>query len=368
LIEYEGKQIFARYGIRVPRSLLLSKDEYDEPPEPDFDYPIVIKGQYPHGGRGKSGAILIAKDHDEYVHGVHSVRDVIVGGRKPEYILVEEFIEHDKEYYLSIVLSRREKRPVILASPHGGIDIEELAQKPGAIMSLPVDPLIGYSDYLGKVISKFLLDKIDMNLLSMIGKLYSLFIENDLLLVEVNPLVIADSPIALDSKIMVDDNASYRHDYTGYVEYSKLVSEGERIAGKYGFSFVPLDGNIGVIGNGAGLVMATVDLVKYYGGKPACFLDVGGGASAERMSKAIEVVIDELDIDGLFINIFAGITRCDEVARGIIKVKERLDEKKIKVAVRLVGTNEDLGASLLENAGIKVYKDMDSAAIEVIRG
>jgi succinyl-CoA synthetase beta subunit len=367
LIEYEGKQLFVKYGIKIPDSMIISRDEYVDPPKPSLNYPLVVKGQYPYGGRGKSGAVKIANNYEEYIEAINSIAHISVGGVKPRYILIEEFVPHEKEYYLSIIMSRKDKKPVILVSKYGGIDVEELAGKPGSLMSLEIDPLIGYSDYHAKMVSKFLLNRLDKELMDMVRRLYRLFIENDVLLVEINPLSINESPIALDSKVMLDDNAYYRHDYTQYIEYSMLASKGEQIARKHGFSFVPLDGDIGVIGNGAGLVMATVDLVNYYGGSPACFLDVGGGASSERIQRAIEVIANELNIRSLLINIFAGITRCDEVARGIVQAKKLLEEMGIKVVVRLVGTNEDLGASILRDAGFKVYKEMDVAAMEAIK-
>ncbi len=371
LLEYEGKELFKKHGIKVPKGFTISKgdDITQKLKENNMELPVVLKGQYLMGGRGKAGAVKIARSEDELREKSEEIFNLEIKGAKPEYILVEEFVEHDIELYISILVSKASKSLTLLASRYGGVDVEEIAKSGGEILKLEIDPVGGLSNFHAITVSKFLLGKIDKNFITFVKNLYKLVVEEDLLLAEINPLTIKDGePLALDSKIIVDDNSEFRHDLTGFYEYKRFLTWGEKQAREYGFAYVPLKGDIAVIGNGAGLVMATLDLVKYYGGEPACFLDVGGGASSERIAKALEVVYKEISPKKIFINIFAGITRCDEVAKGIVEAVSKVGIPREMFVIRLTGTLEDVGEEILRSEGFTVYKDMDEAAKKVVGG
>lgn len=368
LLEYEGKTLFKEGGVVVPQSFIIEKDSKPTIPE-GFRFPLVVKGQYLAGGRGKAGAVRIVRSLEEFNEAVYNVFKLAVRGKYPSHILVEEFIPHSKELYLSVIVSKPDKGYIILASREGGVEVEELAKKEGALLKLFVDPISGLLPFHQRVVSKFLFGDMNKSFMTLLRNLFNLVIERDLLLAEINPLAVLDdgSVIALDSKVILDDNSEFRQDIKHFYEYISILTEGERLAKKYGFSYVPLEGDIGVMGNGAGLTMATLDLVAYYGGRPACFIDVGGGASEERIGTALDVMLREIRPDTIFINIFAGITRCDDVARAIVSVSEKRGLDPNKLVIRLTGTNEDIGEEILDKAGFKVYKDMDEAAKEVVK-
>lgn len=368
LLEYEGKRLFKEYGIPVPRGHVLNPGEKPDP-SGLFPPPYVVKGQYLAGGRGKAGAVKIVRDISQLDSVVEEVWNVEIRGSKPSHILIEEFFPHDKELYLSILVSKRDKGMVLLASREGGVEVEELATRPGALLKIFIDPLVGLQSHQARLVSKFLLGGFNRDLISLVNNLYRLVVERDLLLAEINPLAVDGEGrvLALDSKVIVDDNSEIRQDLSNYYEYVSIMTEGERMAKKYGFSYVPLDGDIGVIGNGAGLTMATLDLVDFYGGRPACFIDVGGGASEERIGAALDVLFSEIKPKYVFVNIFAGITRCDDVARAIVSVVEKRGIPPDIFVIRLTGTNEDIGEEILNKAGFKVYKDMDEAARMVVK-
>lgn len=366
LLEFEGKQLFKKYGIKTPKSEFVHRNEVFNY-TPSIAFPLVIKGQYPTGGRGKAGAVKKVYNLNDFKDAISKIVNIKVGGHLPEYILLEEFVEHDKEYYLGIIMSRFDRKIILLTSKYGGIDIEELATRKDGLLKIEVDPLIGISTHHLRNISLYLTGNIDNKVMTLVNKLYEMFINEELLMVEINPLVLLDEPIALDSKVLIDENSSVRKDLKSYYSYKCNLTHGEQIAREYGFSYVPLGGDIAIIGNGAGLVMATMDLVDYYGGKVGCFLDVGGGASPERVSKAIELVLNELNVKAIFLNIFAGITRCDEVAKGVLEQEDNIKKKNIKIVIRMVGTNEEVGRKMLEDAGYKVFIDMDEAAKEVVK-
>jgi len=371
LLEYEGKNIFSKYNVPIPKGIVVYKKEsnmLNKVLNSGIEFPFVVKGQYLMGGRGKAGAVKIVNDEKEFNDAVKHILNLRIKGSLPEYLLIEEYIKHDKELYLSIIVSKPDKSILILASPYGGIDVEELAKREGALMKLSIDPYIGVSPHHLRLISKFLVNKFDKNLMSLINGLYNAVVNEDLLLAEINPLAAINGKyVALDSKVIVDDNSIFRHNLEDFYEYKKFLTWGEKMSREYGFSYVPLHGEIGIIGNGAGLTMATLDLVSYYGASPACFLDVGGGASSERIEKALEVVIKELHPKKIFINIFAGITRCNDVANGIIAAVDRLNLPKDLFVIRLTGTLEEVGKKLLEEKGFRVYIDMDEAAKEVAK-
>ncbi len=378
LLEYEGKKIFERYGVPIPKGVVLDVDDTIDAgslrtrlDEAGLNPPYIVKGQYLFGGRGKAGAVKKASSFEDLLEKLDEVSRVVIRGRRPSHILVEEYIPHEDELYISLLASKSDKSYIILASRYGGVDIEEMAEKGVEIARIKIYPDEVLPESIGKTLSKvfFNMDSRWGEVLDFTRRLFDVVVNEDLLLLEINPLVYTDRGfIALDSKVIVDDNSGFRRVLSNYFEYKAFLTEGEKVAREVGFAYVPLDGDIAVIGNGAGLVMATLDLVAYYNGRPACFLDVGGGASSERISKALEVVYREVKPRKIFLNIFAGITRCDEVAKGVVEAVNRVGIPKEMFVIRLVGTLEDVGRDILSREGFKVYKDMDEAARKVVYG
>ncbi len=367
LYEYEGKKIFFKYGIPIPEGDVASTTEEVIEKSQRIGYPVVLKAQVLVGGRGKAGGIRLARNIDEARDYAEKIFREGVKGIAVKKILVEKAVNIVQEYYLSLTIDRSNRKYLYLASSEGGVDIEEIAaRKPEAIKKVYVDPLTGLSDYH----LRYLSDELELSgdhakqLQNIARSLYSIMIDYDADLVEINPLALTNKGfVALDSKITIDDNALYRHKdlEESLSSDPREFTEEEVIAKKYGFSFVSLDGDIGIIGNGAGLTMASLDLVSFFGGKPANFLDIGGGARAERVKAALSLLLRDPRIKVVFINVYGGITRCDEVARGII---ETLNESEVRkpLVVRLVGTNEEEGRRILESAGIKYFTYDDEAA------
>jgi len=333
---------------------------------------LVVKSQVLVAGRGKAGGIRFAKSLEEAVSLTELLFDFPIKGLKPRYILVEEAVEHSSELYASITIDKSARKPVVLASPYGGMDIEEIArEKPESIVRLHVDPFIGLRGFEARMIARRLglSGGAQQSFASLLQAMYKAFIDYDAELVEVNPLTfVGDRVIALDARIIVDDNASYRHPELAIerVEGGE-VSEWESRARRLGLAFVELEGNVGVIGNGAGLTMTSMDLVYEYGGAPANFLDVGGGASSERVKRAVLLLLEYPKTKSIFINIFGGITRCDEVARGIVEAIKEYGGKPKPIFVRLSGTREEEGRRILEEAGIRAYDDPVKAVIDAIK-
>ncbi|MEL9929604.1 MAG: ADP-forming succinate--CoA ligase subunit beta [Sulfolobales archaeon] len=367
LYEYEGKRIFSEYKIPVPRGGIASSLEEVEYRVREIGLPSVLKAQVLIGGRGKAGGIRIARSLEEAREIASRMFSEGVKNVPVRKILVEEAVNIVKEYYLSITIDRSARKYVYLASAEGGVDIEEIAaRKPEAIIRIYIDPVIGLRSYhLRALADKLGMDQDSSKTLQNIAEaLYKIMLSYDADLVEINPLALTDKGlIALDSKITLDDNALFRHKELAESLKSdpREFTEEEVIAREYGFSYVSLDGDIGVIGNGAGLTMASLDLVAHYGGKPANFLDIGGGARAERVKAALLLLLRDPRIKVVFINVYGGITRCDEVARGIV---EALKESGIKkpLSVRLVGTREEEGRKILEENGISYFTSDEDAA------
>lgn len=348
LKEYEAKDLLNKAGIRIPCGLHVKKgEEFIVTP---VIKEAVVKAQVEVAGRGKAGGILMA----EYAK-IQEVADQLFGatikGVPVQEILIEEKLQIQHEYYLSITIDRSQKAPVILFTTEGGVDIEEVAQKnPDAIRKVTVFPLLssvpGYS-------LRYLLSGAPKEIGPVIQKLYSVFMAQDALLAEINPLVMTPEGLyAADAKLILDDNALARHG----ISENRDLSERERLAAAHGFSFVELNGNIGVIGNGAGLTMATVDLINRMGGKPANFLDVGGGADRVRVAHAVRLLGSMPDVTVIIVNLLGGITRCDEVAAGIIEAGVSQ-----QIIVRLAGTNEVEGKALLSSKGYRMLDTMEEA-------
>lgn len=374
LYEFEAKDILRRYGVEVPRGVVISRGEdvRVKIESSSLEPPLVAKSQVLVAGRGKAGGIRMANSIDEAINIVNLLFDHPIKGLKPKYILVEKAIKHDVELYASVTLDKSERRPVVLASLYGGIDIEEIArEKPESIVRYYVDPVKGLMGYEARSVAKKLglTGGAQTSFSSLLQALYNIFIDYDADLVEVNPLTIVDGKvIALDARIIVDDNAAYRHPELAVerVEGGE-VSIWESKARSMGLAFVELDGYVGIIGNGAGLTMTTMDLVYEYGGAPANFLDIGGGASSERVKKAVSILLEYPKAKVILINIFGGITRCDEVAKGIVEALREYKGQPKRLYVRLSGTREEEGRMILEEAEIRVYSDPREAAIAAVK-
>lgn len=373
LYEFQAKQIFARYGIKVPRGEVAEKVEEVARIVEKLNGKAVLKAQVLVGGRGKAGGIKKAESVAQAIEIAKEMFGKSLRGEKIEKIYVEELGEIKKELYLSITLDRVEKCFSLIYSPEGGVDIEEIAVKfPEKIFKVKIDPRWGLWDYqIRRLLSEANVSReLWKEFTAIIKAIYKIFIENEAELVEINPLAITDQGLmALDAKIIIDDNALFRHKD---LEAMRTFSSGiEGIAEREGINYVKLDGNIGVIANGAGMAMATMDLVYLEGGKPANFLDIGGGAGAELTKKAFEILLRDKYVKVIFMNIFGGITRCDEVARGIVKAFEEL-KVDVPVILRLSGTNEEEGRRIIsENLKtVEIVETMEEGAkraVEVAR-
>jgi len=369
LLEFEAKAIFAKYGIPVPRGeTVLTASEAQAAAE-RIGCAVAVKAQVAAGGRGKGGGILFAETPQEAALTAEKLLGDEVRGFKVRKVLVEEKLRIKRELYFGVAVDRSSRRYVALASHEGGIDIEKVAMAtPEKVFSFPIDPLYGFRVHHARRIAKVLgYGGRQMTSLSTIFlSLYNLAVGQDAEMVEINPLVEAVDGgfVAADARMVVDDNALFRHtDFRErlFSEERDTLSPEEAEARKTGLAYVKLNGDIGIIGNGAGLTMATLDMIKLRGGAPADFLDLGGGASSEVMSQALSLVFSDPQVKAVLINILGGITRCDEVARGILEVKQRIGFQK-PIVVRLMGTNEEEGRRILREAGVEVLESLEAAA------
>ena len=363
--EYQAKEIFKGYGVPVlPGIVAHSVKEAVDAARNLGGSLWVVKAQIHAGGRGLGGGVKLARSHEE----VEKLAGEILGmtlvthqtgpeGKLVQKVYIESGGDIKKEYYLGMVLDRAKELPVMMASTEGGMEIEEVAHKsPEKIVKVAIDPAIGFQGYHGRELAFGLgLPKEQMGeFFKFAQALYKCYMENDANMVEINPLVLTGEGkfIALDAKMGFDDNALFKH---ANIEAMRDLSEEEPSeieAGKYGLSYVKLDGNVGCMVNGAGLAMATMDIIKHEGGEPANFLDVGGGASAETVAKGFEIILRDKNVKAIFVNIFGGIVRCDRVANGILEAAKTADVH-VPVVVRLDGTNAVEAAEILRNANIK---------------
>ncbi|MCX9012924.1 MAG: ADP-forming succinate--CoA ligase subunit beta [Candidatus Methanoperedens sp.] len=359
LYEHAAKEIFARYGIPVPAGNTAT--DADEAGAIGGRLgSVVIKAQVAAGGRGKAGGILTALTPQEAVQKARRILSMSIKGLPVKKVLVEEYRKPDREMYLGITIDRKERRPIIMASTEGGVDIEETARRsPEKILRVHINPLTGIHDYQARRIAYSLDRKNSGQIADVVKKLYSIFSDYDCMLTEVNPLALTNGAlVALDAKMDIDDNALFRHEFA--VEEEETLSG---IAKKHGMSYVELEGDIGCIINGAGLAMATLDMIKQYGGEPADFMDVRAGANEEQVKIALRLVSSRKNVKAIVINIFGGLTKCDEVARGIIDVSPEI---KVPLVVRLAGTNEEEGRKMLERLNITLASSTEEAARKVI--
>lgn len=377
LFEYEAKTLLAKHGIPTPQGGLATSAAQATEVAARLKPPFAVKAQVLVAGRGKAGGILFTNNVEETERAASKLLSIHIKGIPVRSIWIEEKIQIKKELYFGITADRSQQSYVAVASAVGGVEIEETAKKtPEKVMKVSVKPELGLRPFQTRQIAKkmgYTSNRIS-ELASIFGQLYNVGMNYDAELVEMNPLVETNDGkfMAADARMIIDDNALFRHP-----ELKKRLLEGESEltpqeleAMKNDLAYVKLDGDIGVIGNGAGLVMATLDTIQYYGGRPANFLDVGGGAPSEKIALSLKIVLSDPKIKTLFINILGGITRCDEVAKGILEAKEKAGVAKPMV-IRLVGTNEEEGKRMLTDAGIHVLESMDEAAqrvIEITRG
>jgi succinyl-CoA synthetase beta subunit len=351
LLEYQGKQYFARYGIPVsPGGVAVTPDEAVELAE-HLGYPVVVKAQVQVGGRGKAGGIKLASNAAEAGAHATAILGMDIKGHVVRRVWVEHASDIAKEYYASFTLDRGAKAHLAMVSAKGGVDIEEVAiEDPGAIARLHVDPYEGFSEAQARhLVEEAAIDEeARPGAVAVLLSLYRCFVEGDADLVEVNPLILTpDGRVhALDAKVTLDDNAAFRHPEWAEYELTAELDDRERHARRVGLQYVGLDGFVGIIANGAGLAMSTCDVVNQVGGRPANFLDIGGGASAEVMANALEVINADPSVRSIFINIFGGITRGEDVANGIVTALSRVDIK-VPMVIRLDGTNADQGREIL---------------------
>ncbi len=373
LLEYQGKQLFARHGIPVPSGLPATTTEEAVAAAEKIGYPCAVKAQVQVGGRGKLGGIKIANNREEAEQHASAILGMDIKGLTVHEVWVEGASKIEAEYYASIVFDRSAKAPLIMFSTKGGMDIEAVAEEtPEALATLHVDPLLGFQAYHGR---KLAFDAgVDADLVRPAGdflaKLFETFVSEDAMLVEVNPLIVTPERTlaALDAKVTLDGNAMFRHPDNATLRNPSGEDPQEVMAKERGLTYVKLDGDIGILGNGAGIVMSTLDVVAQAGGQPANFLDAGGGSKSEAIVAAVEVILSNPKVKAVLFNIFGGITRCDEVAKGLIEAFGQV-KPTVPFVVRLDGTNNEEGRKLLSDANLPnlfVEATMNGAAERVV--
>ena len=373
LLEYQGKQLFARHGIPVPEGRPAETVDEAVTAADAIGYPCVVKAQVQIGGRGKLGGIKVAASREEAREHASAIIGMDIKGLTVHEVWVEEASEIGAEYYASIVFDRSARAPLLMFSTKGGMDIEAVADEdPGAIATLHVDPLLGYQQFHGRRLA--FEGGVDADLVrpltAMFERLYEAFVGEDAMLIEVNPLIVTPERElrALDAKVTLDGDALFRHPENAALRNPSGEDPQEQMAKERNLTYVKLDGDIGILGNGAGLVMSTLDVVAQAGGKPANFLDAGGGSKADAIVAAVEVILSDEKVRAVLFNIFGGITRCDEVAKGLIEAFGQV-QPQVPFVVRLDGTNDEEGRRLLSEAqlpGLQVEATMLEAAERVV--
>ncbi|MFC6875033.1 ADP-forming succinate--CoA ligase subunit beta [Halobellus marinus] len=366
LHEYQAKGVFADAGIPVPDSDLATTVEEVLEAVEDIGFPAAIKAQVHVGGRGKAGGIKIATNEEEARQYAEEILGMDLKGYTVDKVLVEAGVDFENELYVGITMDRGEGMPVAMVSTEGGVDIESVAEEnPEAIAREHIDPAFGLHSYQARkiVYDAGIAGDIAGDVASILSTLYDLYESKDASEIEINPVMVtADREVvAADAVMNIDEDALFRQPDLAEMEDEAAEDELEAKANEYGFDYVRLSGNVGIIGNGAGLVMTTLDLVDHYGGAPANFLDIGGGAKAERVTNALDMVFSDENVDAVVFNIFGGITRGDEVAKGINEALEQFDEIPKKVVVRLAGTNAEEGMEILNTDLVDVEATLEDA-------
>lgn len=362
--EYQAKEIFRSNGIPTPHSIVAENSKKAQKAAEKINKPVAIKSQVLVGGRGKAGGIKFAENPEKAYEVTEELLGMQIRGETVEKVLVEEMLDIQDEFYLSVAVDRSARKPLIMASMAGGVDIEEVARDtPEKIVKYHLDPLDQFLPYQAREIARKM--GVNSKMISPVGgiiwKLYQVFNNYDANIAEINPLVLTeDGLVAADAKLDIDDDSLYRHHDLAQLQ---TVTRDE-------FAYVKLEGDIAVIGNGAGLTLTGMDMLKLYGGKPATFLDIGGGASQENIARALNLVISNTKVKVVFLNVLGGITRADDVANGVIAVLED-SEREVPLVIRLTGTNEEEGQRILKSAGISYETSMEAAAkkaVEICNG
>lgn len=370
LHEYQSKQIFSRFGIPIPKGRVAATASEARQIAEELGGRVVIKSQVLVGGRGKAGGVKLAKDPQEAEQLATQILGMEIKGLPVRKVLVDEAAAIDQEIYFAITNDRAARKPVIMASAAGGVDIEEVAAThPEKIIKVHIDPLLGLRDYQARDIaaSMDLPREYWKDFGAIATNLWKVYSGTDATLAEINPLVITKDRrmVALDGKMMIDDNALFRHSDLSEMRDIDEEAPAETEARKYGLSYIKLDGSIGCMVNGAGLAMTSMDIVKLFGGEPANFLDIGGGAGAEKVAAAMRIILSDPNVKAVLFNIFGGITRCDEVAKGILAAMSEV-KPKVPMVVRLVGTNAEEGRQLLANANMITAETLADAAQKAV--
>lgn len=366
LHEYQSKLIFAKFGIPIPKGRVTSSAAEAKHIAEELGGKVVIKSQVLVGGRGKAGGIRLAKNLQEAEELAVQILAMEIKGLPVRKILVDEIANIESEIYLGITNDRAERKPILMASSSGGVEIEEVAkQTPDKIIKTYIDPLLGLQNYQARDIAAGIDLSRDLwkSFTTISNGLWQVYKENDATLAEINPLVITteNTLLALDGKMVIDDNALFRHPELAEMRDLDAEVDSEIEARKFGLSYIKLDGNIGCMVNGAGLAMTTMDIIKLYGGEPANFLDIGGGAPADKVSAALKIILSDSNVKAVLLNVFGGITRCDEVARGILTALMEI-RTQVPIVTRLVGTNSEEGRQILSSAHMTTADTLVEAA------
>jgi succinyl-CoA synthetase beta subunit len=368
--EYQAKDIFRKYGIPIPPGEVATTPEEAEEIARKFGTTVVIKAQVHAGGRGKAGGVKLAKTPEEARSIAAQILKLVIKGLPVKKVLVTPAADIASEAYVGIIVDRASKRAVFMASPAGGIDIEEVAAKtPDKLLKHPIDPRYGLQAFEAMELAFFLYSDVKQvrAAAKILQQLYQAFVENGGSLAEINPLVTtpAGDVVALDAKMVIDDNELDRRPDIAALRDESAEDPSEVDARKASLTFIKLDGNVGCVVNGAGLAMATMDLVKYYGGEPANFLDIGGSSNPEKVVAALRIITSDPSVKAILFNIFGGITRTDDVANGIVTAIKQ-NPLKVPLVIRLTGTNEEIALKILKDNGLSAMTDMDEAVKKAV--
>jgi succinyl-CoA synthetase beta subunit len=373
--EYQAKELLRAEGVPIPPGETATTAEQAEAIARKYGKPVVVKAQVHAGGRGKAGGVKLAKTPEEAKEKAQAILGMQIKGLTVHTVLVTEAADIASEAYVGIILDRATKKPVFMVSPAGGIDIEEVAAStPEKILKLPVDTRYGLTAYQASELGFFLFDDVKKVRAAsrIMQQLYTAFMKNGCSLAEINPLVVTpdDQVIALDAKMSIDDNELDRLPKLAALRDETAEEPSEVDARNANLTFIKLDGDVGCVVNGAGLAMATMDLVKYYGGEPANFLDIGGSSNPEKVVNALRIITADPSVKAILFNIFGGITRTDDVANGIVTATKQ-NPLKVPIVIRLTGTNEEIAMKILQENGFSASADMDEAvkkAVELAKG
>lgn len=383
--EHQAKDLLRQYGVDIPKGVVIFNENKIESAVESLTADVfVVKAQIHAGGRGKGGGVKVAKTKTEAINHAKAIlgmslvtRQTGAAGKHVRRVYIEPGVQIKKELYLSLLIDRSTSMTAFIASTEGGMDIEEVAAKhPDKMIKISVDPITGYQPFHGRMLAKGLGLSLTAKdgLVSLASKLYTMFVQKDLSLLEINPLVITseDQIIPLDAKISFDDSALFRHHDIQTLRDLSEEDPKEVEASKFDLNYISLDGNIGCMVNGAGLAMATMDIIKLHGGDPANFLDVGGGATKEKVQSAFKIILSDPTVKGILVNIFGGIMRCDVIAQGIVDAAQEI-KIHVPVVVRLQGTNVELGKDILAKSNLNLttvdsLSDAAKAIVQAVKG